>query len=292
MKKILSIIALTITVLFVLSQSVLCLIISSADVNQGSYLYGKWYFVAKPLVPNRERLIKRGDSVDIGTYQYSGDGGVAPINWTVISVGKESVQLLSTNIIDVGAYSVEQSDHEKIWSRSLLRDWLNRGFYETAFTDSEKKCILLRTTVTDYRHNTNSDIEIDYSDDFVTIPYITDIKTIDPLHVGNSFMRGKLTPHALKRMNEVISADKDVHRTGGSDPEEWAEVVWVDDEGNGTWWLRSPGYQIAGAAHVDTAGKAWNTDYFGMSYTLLKTEDPSIGIRPMIYVDISYWLED
>ena len=292
MKKIISIIAFTVTVLFILIQSALWLTISCSDVECGSYLYGKWYFVAKPFVLERERLIKRGDSVDIGTYQYSENGGVAPINWTVISVGKENVQLLSTNIIDVGAYSAEQSDHETVWSCSLLRDWLNRGFYETAFTDSEKKCIQLRTTVTDYLHNTNSDIGIDYSDDFVTIPYITDIKTIDPLHAGNRFMCGKLTPYALKRMSETVNSDKDVHRTGGSDPEEWSEVVWVDDEGNGTWWLRSPGYQTSRAAHVDTAGKAWNADYFGMSYTLLKTDDPSIGIRPMIYVDISYWLEN
>ena len=90
----------------------------------------------------------------------------------------------------------------------------------------------------------------------------------------------------------AVSADKDVHRTGGTDPEKWAEVVWVDGKGNGTWWLRSPGYQTAAAAHVDTSGKAWNADYFGMSYTLLQTDDPSIGIRPMIYVDISYLIND
>ena len=146
--------------------------------------------------------------------------------------------------------------------------------------------------MTDYGNNTNSDLGIDYSDDYVTIPYVTDIKTIDPLYVGNRFMRGKLTPYALKRFNEAVSADKDVHRTGGTDPEEWAEVVWVDGKGNGTWWLRSPGYQTAAAAHVDTSGKAWNADYFGMSYTLLQTGDPSIGIRPMIYVDISYLIND
>lgn len=290
MKKFLSITALVLAALFILSQSALCLMVSFSDADRGSYLYGKWYFAAKPFVIDRGRLIKRGDTVTLGTYQYSADGSAAPIKWTVISVGKESVQLLSTDIIDVGAYNAGQT--ETVWSRSLMRDWLNNGFFDAAFSDDEKKSIQLRTTVTDYRNNTNSDLGIDYSDDYVTIPYVTDIKTIDPFHVGNRFMRGKLTPYALKRFNEAVSADKDVHRTGGTDPEKWAEVVWVDGKGNGTWWLRSPGYQTAAAAHVDTSGNAYNTDYFGMSYTLLQTDDPSIGIRPMIYVDISYLIND
>ena len=103
MKKFLSITALVLAALFILSQSALCLMVSFSDAYRGSYLYGKWYFAAKPFVIDRGRLIKRGDTVTLGTYQYSADGSAAPIKWTVISVGKESVRLLSTDIIDVGA---------------------------------------------------------------------------------------------------------------------------------------------------------------------------------------------
>lgn len=63
---------------------------------------------------------------------------VEPIKWRIIDEKDGVALLLCENIIDAEFYG----GNNCYWG-SMLADWLNEWFYETAFTEEERKSILL-----------------------------------------------------------------------------------------------------------------------------------------------------
>lgn len=273
----------TLLILFTILQIGLLCKIHSSDVSDASYLYNKHYFWLKGLC-QREDIVKKGDILMLGRYPTTENGDMEPIAWKVVLVNRENVELLAVNILDVMPQHEERrvSDKDLIipWSRSYLREWLNESFYDTAFTEKEKPYLILRDVTTNYRANTSSaSMGIDHSPDWVYIPYIDDLP-----YIKSKDLVAPMTSYAFRKWEHIVATTVDVHKTDGHYAEEWNAIVWVDDNRNGTWWLRSPGYFKTAATYVTPEGNVWNSDYFGLSHTLVSTDDPSIGVRPMICI--------
>ena len=76
---------------------------------------------------------------------------VENILWRVIECDDEKAVLWSDCIIDSKNFNdlVNKTDNVQLstqlkWSESKLRNWLNKEFYETAFSDKEKKSIIIQ----------------------------------------------------------------------------------------------------------------------------------------------------
>lgn len=88
------------------------------------------------------------DCVYFGNYlqdDITGDGvvdeedGKQPIKWRVLSVNGDDAFLLADKNLDYRRY--EDEDDDVAWETSDMRSWLNKDFYNAAFSDAEKSAI-------------------------------------------------------------------------------------------------------------------------------------------------------
>lgn len=84
---------------------------------------------------------KVGDLVTFGSYEQDNNlkNGKEPIEWEVLDVQDGKVLLLARQILDAVPYSEEGS--EATWENSSIRTWLNKEFYQSAFSSTQKKQI-------------------------------------------------------------------------------------------------------------------------------------------------------
>lgn len=87
--------------------------------------------------------LKKNDYIWFGSYEQDNDlsNGSEPIKWQVLSVNSTEAVLLCTDIIDIVPFSYDNSSSSMIWETSFIRDWLNKDFYESAFSEEEISCI-------------------------------------------------------------------------------------------------------------------------------------------------------
>lgn len=93
---------------------------------------------------------KAGDVIKFGTYEQDNDpsNGAEPIEWQVVGTRDGHTLLLSKYALDCKKYNAEWTDIT--WENCTLRSWLNKEFFNTAFSASDKKRIVTA-------HNENPD---------------------------------------------------------------------------------------------------------------------------------------
>ena len=86
---------------------------------------------------------KIDDSVFLGRYQQNANDSNMrpPIEWVIKDFNEEAIFLVSKKCLEMKAYNNEM-DKPITWAESSLRKWLNQYFYQYAFSDEEKNCII------------------------------------------------------------------------------------------------------------------------------------------------------
>ena len=87
--------------------------------------------------------LRKNDYIWFGSYEQDNDlsNGSEPIKWQVLSVNNTEAILLCTEILDIIPFSYDNSSGSMTWETSFVRDWLNKDFYESAFSEEEMSCI-------------------------------------------------------------------------------------------------------------------------------------------------------
>ena len=82
-----------------------------------------------------------GDIIYLGKYSYDGveENGAEDICWTILDIQHGKALILSKYIIAEKTYTADNKSPD--WESSDLRKWLNKEFFDGAFTDEEKKLI-------------------------------------------------------------------------------------------------------------------------------------------------------
>jgi hypothetical protein len=139
------------------------------------------------------------------------------------------------------------------YADSEIRQWLNDTFYETAFTDLQRA--IIRTTKVD-----NSVYSTGYSSNSYACENTNDklflLSYRDVTNSDYGFSSSYSTYDTARRMETT-----DYTRAAGV-------YMYTDSSyyGNGSWWLRSPGYyNSSGARYVDDYGFAGN-DFYRVNY--------------------------
>ena len=98
-----------------------------------------------------------GDIVYFGNYEQDNlkRNGTEPIGWIVLDKSAGKILLLSQKPLDMVQWQTDQSTVHP-WSSSYIRDWLNNDFYNSAFSNEEKKLIV--------KNQTTADINPEYTD--------------------------------------------------------------------------------------------------------------------------------
>lgn len=86
--------------------------------------------------------VKVGDVISFGAYEQDDDmtNGKEEIEWIVLSKSDSKMLVMSKYVLDVVSYNSKRGELVT-WESCTLRKWLNEYFYNSAFTDNEKKMI-------------------------------------------------------------------------------------------------------------------------------------------------------
>lgn len=198
--------------------------------------------------------MKVGDYIKFGKYEQDNNtsNGKEDIEWLVLEVQSDRALLISKYIIDGKRYNEKYVD--VTWETSTLRSWLSNTFYNEAFSDYEKKAIKT-TSVTNTK---NPEFDTDPGKETQDKVFALSIDEAEKYFSSDSERECKPTPYA-----EAQGAfTKNTYRYNG----------------NGYWWLRSPGSAQDYAACVDYDG-AIRTDG-------VYVYNSGFSPRPAIWVNI------
>ena len=201
------------------------------------------------------RAAEKGSIVSFGHFEQDNDlsNGPEPIQWIVLDKIDGQLLLLSASCLKGMAYNTAAFT-PVTWETSSLRAWLNEDFFSSAFTEEEKALIL---TVS----NENPDHTI------VETP-------------GGRDTRDRVFVLCERDTVIYLNDPVDQEAVGKAPTTEYAKAngLQTDEEGNASWWLRSPGMYEYIAQFVDQNGEPYTN---GASTDI----DYLCGVRPVLWLD-------
>lgn len=200
--------------------------------------------------PVRFTNLEVGSLVSFGRFEQDNNlkNGKEAIQWRVLDVDDETALLISEVVLAMRPYHTQVQPVN--WDMCSLRSWLNRDFYENAFTSSERKSIALTRLI-------NDDTPTNYytDDGKVTEDYVFLLRSED---LPRYFPR---TPDLKTAASEVVNELRKNEPFGTS--------YYT------TWWLRSLGTDTFKAAVVEIDGTLKLSTSIDSAY---------VGVRPVIRV--------
>ena len=196
-----------------------------------------------------EKQYKVGDTVSFGRYPQDKDGGVKPIEWTVMKKEENKVLLLSKYVLDERPYN--KKFEEVTWETSDIRRWLNSDFYITAFNDIEQSKIAdtLVRTENNPKHGTAG------GNDTEDKVFLLSIEEVESFFINDGERKAKTTKYAEKA------------------------CFLMNDERYAWWWLRSPGYCGYSAVGVLNSYGWVIREGFSVDYD-------GDGVRPALWLNL------
>ena len=197
------------------------------------------------LLMEAEKLMHSvGDTMEFGCWPKD-----KKIGWTIIAADNNNILLLSTKVIDANKFHDVYGD--TTWAGSYIRRFLNEEFYQKAFTDQEKKRILLSHV----KAEKNPLYPVDPGEDTDDKIFLLSIEEVRKYVEPNNLILAEPTIYAMSS-----GVEKDA-KTGGC-----------------YWWLRSPGNAGCNIARVSGVGMILEHGFFA--------SDNHNGIRPAMWITI------
>lgn len=185
----------------------------------------------------------------VGNVVYLGNYKGEAVRWKVLDMNGTNALVISDKILDAIPYHKKRESIT--WETCSLRAWLNDKFYNTVFDDSIRAAIV----ATNNNNSSNSKNRTTGGND-----------TID-----NVFLL------SIDEANKYFKTDK-ARGASGTVYVYAKSRLFVAENGNSFWWLRSPGGNQDSAAVVSCYG---NVVECGTRVTYDR------GVRPACWVDIS-----
>ena len=203
------------------------------------------------------------DCIYFGKYYQSNSSTKEPIKWRVLSVDGNDAFLLADQNLDAKPYNEEETD--VTWATCTLRTWLNDTFLNTAFTSAEQAAIKNTTVVNDDNPEYGTEGGVNTTD---KVYLLSIAEACTPAYGFN----GDFYASETKLAKNTAYAKECGART-------WmAEYGMAEYEGNGDWWLRSPGDDSTSARCVSFTG-------YGNAYGGVYND--SIAVRPALHLNLS-----
>jgi hypothetical protein len=222
-------------------------LIQQADVSNKQYVD-----LQKKDIPLSITTENIGELIEYGYMEQDENivNGKEPLKWRVLSVGENNALLISELGIAGKGYSLYGNF---TWEKSKIRKWLNGTFFNHVFTYEERSNILETAVINENNpiYGTNG------GNNTTDKVFLLSIAEAEKYFSGN-----------VSRMTKITESAK-VHGLAKSD----------NDNGNYTWWLRSPGSIEEATAVVRKDGTIYEN---GINSGIL-----NISVRPAIRVKLS-----
>ena len=199
------------------------------------------------------------DCIYFGNYYQSNSSTKEPIKWRVLSVNGNDAFLLADQTLDAKPYNEECEN--VTWATCTLRTWLNNTFLNTAFTSAEQAAIKNTTVVND----DNPKYGTEGGENTTDKVYILSIAEASNTAYG---FNGEFHAYSETREAKNTAYAKECGACTSTN---------TGYEGNGDWWLRSPGYVSLYASNVNDSGRggSLSVDYGGDA------------VRPALHLNLS-----
>lgn len=200
------------------------------------------------------------DCIYFGNYYQSNSSTKEPIKWRVLSVNGNDAFLLADQNLDAKPYNEAHTD--VTWATCTLRTWLNNTFLNTAFTSAEQAAIRNTTVVND--DNPYWDTEGGEN-------------TTDKVYLL-SIAEASNTAYGFNGEFHTYSETREAKNTAYAEECGVFTSTITEYEGNGYWWLRSPGYVSCNASYVPSYSYG---DDVGHNVNSVS------GVRPALHLNLS-----
>ena len=201
------------------------------------------------------------DCIYFGNYYQSNSSTKEPIKWRVLSVNGNDAFLLADQNLDAKPYNEKFTD--VTWATCTLRTWLNDAFLNTAFTSAEQVAIKNTTVVND----DNPYYDIEGGENTTDKVYLLSIA-----EAGN-------TAYGFNGEFRTESETREAKNTAYAKECGALTSTSTEYEGNGYWWLRSPGI-ISGSASIVF------DDGYGLGNGGSVILD-NVAVRPALHLNLS-----
>lgn len=194
-----------------------------------------------------------GDTIMFGRYEQDAyaANGPEPVEWRVLDIQDDRILVISQYVLDHVAYYPTQ--YATTWEKSYLRDWLNKEFIDTAFSENEVRRIV-EVTVEPHRN---------------------------PFHDSPDSRRGmgnatKDRVFLLDAAEAELYFSSDKERQAYSTSYAKQQNVSYDEETLfSNWMLRQPGR---------SGGTTANVDFYGRASSGANVSHPRTGLRPAMWI--------
>ena len=191
-----------------------------------------------------KKNVMAGDIVTFGHYEQDNNkvNGLEAIEWQVLDVDEANSKalLISKYGLDAKPYNKEYKG--AAWATCALREWLNKEFLETAFTEAEQK--IIKMTKVDNSQNQGykgwrpTDGE-NTRDRIFLLSYLESNRYYNVTRDNSLNIASRVTPTAYACTQGAGKLES--YKT-------------ADGEAAGWWWLRSPSYDQNDATCVNPDG--------------------------------------
>ena len=191
-----------------------------------------------------------------------------PIVWQVLAKENDGVYVMSKRILDSQPFNNVKDIVQ--WSGCSLRSWLNKDFYESAFSANEKSKIC---TIT-HSNESNPRYGIDGGDDTTdNIWMLSFSETINKAYGFSEEVTDNDIARQAKGTDYAKSQGLFVAPNNGND-------FYKGYEGNSIWHLRTPGCTVYGESVVGFKGDTSDGSYRFYCFT-------DEGVRPVFKLSLT-----
>ena len=239
-------------------------LLTDQNLNKGLSKY-------RQMVSDKLKTYQPGASVQFGSWERDNNtiNGQEPIEWWIIGIEDNKMQLLSKNILDVQPYNdVARNLADTTWENCTLRAWLNDEFLNGAFSADEQEMISSVPRITQ---------EYDFS--MVTTEKITLLRSPD---VFQNLLFGE---HDWKWITENIWACSPTAYAAAQ-----RESLDMGEDIDWRYWCCGAGATQGHGNHGNgDGGFTFPPDQPHLSHT--DVDDSAVGVRPVIWLDLSRAIE-
>ena len=199
---------------------------------------------------NEKPRYQVGDLIEFGSYYQDDLSRKTPIKWRVLDIQDGKALLISELLLDAQPYN--KKGKVITWENSSIRHWLNNEFINEAFSKEEQNEIIL-TNISNPDNASYGTRGGNNTQDKIFLLSLDEVYKYLP---NENQLAIKVTTYAKKR-----------------------GAYYKKNDGNGVWWLRSPGNRQDHAAVVLSSGIV----YYGDGYTVRNND---IAVRPALWINL------
>lgn len=198
-----------------------------------------------------------GDIIYYGLYEQDNNtsNGKEDIEWIVLAKENNRILVISDKALDCQPFN--ETGEDVTWRTCTLRKWLNDDFFNSAFSNAEKKRIPTVTVLADK----NPEFSINSGKATKDKVFLLSIKEV------NKYFNSKISRQCMPT-NFAVAQGGYISNTYSADVKATC------------WWLRSPGgYGLVCAAYVDNIG---DIRAYGAS-----VESDNGTVRPAMWINLN-----